>query len=80
MRATLQQQGLLEDTVNHPRTNAVTERLNKTMADKLTAKAGVEHGACDGVLSYVVFACDTTVLTRTRMTPFEPVCSRQSMT
>ncbi|KAM7293826.1 DDE-type integrase/transposase/recombinase [Ixodes scapularis] len=64
----------------HQRTNGLTERLNKTIADIISMYVDVEHKTWDEVLPYVTFAYNTAVQETTGMTPFQLVHGRKVTT
>lgn len=63
-------------TAYHPRTNGLTERLNRTLADMLSMYVDVEHKTWDGILPYATFAYNTAVQETTAITPFQLVYHR----
>lgn len=57
-------------TSYHPRTNGLTERFNKTVADMISHYVSADHKDWDRFLPHVLFAYNTSVHDVTGMTPY----------
>ena len=60
----------------HPQTNGLTERMNKTIKQVISAYVDPLHQSWDQVLPFVVHTYDTSVQTSTRINPFRALYGR----
>ena len=60
----------------HPQTNGLTERMNKTIKQVISAYVDPLHQSWDQVLPFAVHAYNTSVQTSTKISPFRALYGR----
>ena len=60
----------------HPQTNGLTERLNRTLKQQISAYIDPLHSTWDRILPFVTHAYNTTVQASTRISPFRALYGR----
>jgi hypothetical protein len=68
----------LNTTSYHPRTNGLTERLNKTMVDMISLCTNDDQDDWDELLPLLCFAYNTSVHASTAVTPFEVIYAHRA--
>ena len=64
-------------SAEHPETNGLCERINRSLTTALAAFIDTNHDNWDDLLPHAIFALNTAKQTTTQMSPFELVFGRQ---
>lgn len=64
-------------SVDHPQTNGLVERMNRTLKTSLATVVGNEPGAWNSYLPFITFAYNTAKQTSTGFSPFELMYGRK---